>query len=72
MLVSLTACTTTPYRSSGEKLYKAGPNGPQLQVLPPLERSNLSDFYNLPNQSENPSVSILPPSPHVKPQQGKN
>ena len=37
-------------------------NGPDLLVPPPLTNSNLSDFYVLPEQTQDPKVAIEPPA----------
>ncbi|AWN73368.1 hypothetical protein LEAN103870_15610 [Legionella anisa] len=49
------------YASNGEHLYLSSRNGPQLDVPPPLTRTNISSFYDLPQQNQNAQVSIAPP-----------
>ena len=56
----LNACTSR-YASNGEAIYMQSHNGALLDVPPPLTKSNISYFYVLPQQSENPRVSIVPP-----------
>lgn len=61
IILSLTACNR--YASNGEILYLRSHNGVPLEVPPPLTSSNLSNFYDLPPQTHNPRVSIIPPPP---------
>ena len=49
LLLSMQSCTK--YASTGENLYKQSRNGPVLDVPPPLTRDNISNFYVLPNPS---------------------
>lgn len=56
----LTACSSR-YSSNGEHLYLKSRNGEGLQVPPPLTRSNISTFYDLPPQNQSAVVSIAPP-----------
>jgi len=60
----LTACSSfnpTHYASNDRDQYLKSRNGPLPVVAPPLTTSNISDFYNLPPQTENARVSIVPP-----------
>lgn len=59
-LLALNACTSR-YATNGEHVYLQSHNGPQLEVPPPLTRSNISHFYVLPQQTKDPRVSIIPP-----------
>lgn len=59
--VLLLSSCTGQYASTGEQLYLKSHNGPRLQVPPPLTRDNISDFYNLPPQTQNARVDIVPP-----------
>lgn len=60
VLLSLTACTAQ-YTSNGEQKYLQSLNGANLVVRPPLTSANISDFYNLPPQTQDARVSIAPP-----------
>lgn len=61
----LAACST--YTSNGEKHYLQSRNGAKLVVPPPLTDANMSHFYDLPQQSQNAQVSIVPPAnPQLK------
>lgn len=60
--VALALCGCSgKYASNGEHLYLKSRNGEKLEVPPPLTRTNISDFYNLPPQNEDARVSITPP-----------
>jgi len=59
-LLATTACTSR-YATNAEHVYLQSHNGPQLVVPAPLARSNLSYFYVLPPQKQDPRVSIIPP-----------
>ncbi len=54
------ACTSR-YVSNGDNQYMQSTNGPNLVVPPPLNSTMISHFYDLPPQTRNPAVSILPP-----------
>jgi uncharacterized lipoprotein len=56
----LTACSQ--YASNGEQLYLRSKNGATVVEPSPLTGSNISHFYDLPQQNENVQVSIIPPS----------
>lgn len=49
------------YTSNGEQQYVHSRNGVLMVVPPPLTRSNISDFYDLPPQNQNAEVTITPP-----------
>lgn len=50
------------YASNGENVYLQSRNGQKVAVPPPLTSSNLSNFYDLPEQTQNATVSIEPPA----------
>nr|WP_302473908.1 hypothetical protein [Legionella sp. PL877] len=56
----LSACSH--YASNREQQYLHSKNGEKIVVPPPLTDSNVSHFYVLPPQNQNPRVSIAPPS----------
>ena len=56
----VSACSNR-YSSTGEGLYLKSHNGEPLDVPPPLTSSNISHFYDLPVQNQDPKVSIAPP-----------
>lgn len=56
----VTACSTR-YASNGENKYMQSQNGPNLVVPKPLTSDTISHFYDLPQQTQNASVSIAPP-----------
>jgi uncharacterized lipoprotein len=58
-LLVLTGCSR--YSSNGESLYLQSRNGQKVDVPPPLTSSNISNFYDLPEQTQNAKVSIEPP-----------
>lgn len=62
--VLLNACAKNEvlYGSSNKKAYLQSKNGPELIVPPPLTTSNISNFYDLPNQTQDARVHITPPS----------
>ncbi len=57
----LTACTSY-YASIADTTYLKSSNGPDLVVPSPMTKTNLGYFYNLPSQTQDPKVSIEPPS----------
>ncbi|MGQ3890364.1 hypothetical protein [Legionella sp. CNM-4043-24] len=59
-MVLLSSCASR-YASNGEQLYLGSRNGQQLVVPPPLTSSNISHFYDLPQQNANAVVNIAPP-----------
>lgn len=63
-VVSALVCVSCSvhYSSSGEEIYKKSRNGKGLIVPAPLTDLNVSHFYDLPDQNQNPNVSIVPPS----------
>lgn len=56
----LAACSA--YTSNGEKQYLQSRNGATVVVPPPLTDSNISHFYDLPQQNQSAQVSITPPT----------
>ena len=52
----------TQYISNGEKGYLQARNGAKVVVPPPLTDSNISHFYDLPQQSQSALVNIAPPA----------
>ena len=60
--VLLTSACSSHYLSGGEKEYLQARNGPGLVVPKPLTSGNINHFYNLPAQTQNAVVSIVPPS----------
>lgn len=50
------------YTSNGEKQYLQSRNGVKVVVPPPLTDSNISSFYDLPQQNQSAIVSNVPPS----------
>lgn len=61
--ILLVLCSCSRYTSNGENLYLKNHNGPVLEVPPPLTSANISNFYNLPQQHQDPQVDIKPPVP---------
>jgi len=62
--VLLAGCFTldrSEFASSDQDRYLTSKNGKDLLVPPPLTTSNLSDFYVLPDQKQNPKIGIEPP-----------
>jgi uncharacterized lipoprotein len=60
-VLALSSCASR-YASNGEQLYLGSRNGQTLVVPPPLSSSNISHFYDLPQQPNNATVSITPPT----------
>lgn len=60
VVLALSGCSSR-YSSNGENVYLESRNGVKLQVPPPLTSENISHLYDLPQQNENPQVSIAPP-----------
>ena len=60
----LTACSER-YSSNGENLYLRSRNGETLVIPPPLTRANISNFYDLPAQTQDAKVSIAPPGDKI-------
>ena len=58
-LLVLTGCSK--YSSNGENVYLQSHNGQKIEVHSPLTSSNISNFYDLPEQTQNAKVSIEPP-----------
>lgn len=61
MLCSLVLISCSKYSSNGENLYLQSKNGQKVEVPPPLTSSNISNFYDLPEQTQDPKVNIQPP-----------
>jgi len=59
LIAFLIACSQ--YTSNGERYYSQSKNGATVTVPPPLTDTNISHFYDLPQQNQNPQVSIAPP-----------
>jgi uncharacterized lipoprotein len=61
MASSLIGCSAK-YATNDKQQYLDSHNGPALEVPPPLTRSNLSGFYELPTPDGQPQkVSVVPP-----------
>ena len=63
--VFLSGCISwqpSDFDSNKKDQYLTSKNGPDLLVPPPLTNSNLSDFYVLPDQKQDPKVPIEPPA----------
>lgn len=57
----LAACSSR-YASNGETQYLHSQNGPNIVIQSPLASDSISHFYDLPQPSQSPNVSIAPPS----------
>ncbi|WP_407637789.1 hypothetical protein [Legionella adelaidensis] len=63
ILLSIILCSCSSYyTSNGEKYYLSSRNGENLVVPPGLTEDNISHFHDLPEQTQNPQVSIEPPT----------
>ena len=62
LLPCLLAGCAGQYTSNGEQHYMQSKNGRDLVVPPPLSGANISHFYDLPAQTQNAKVSIIPPT----------
>lgn len=49
------------FASSNTDSYLSSKNGKDLIVPPTLTKDNLSDFYVLPDQNQNPKIGTQPP-----------
>ncbi|KGP63438.1 hypothetical protein EP47_09500 [Legionella norrlandica] len=58
--LALSSCNSR-YASNGENLYLKSRNGDVLVVPSPLTSANISNFYDLPPQTQDARVSIAPP-----------
>jgi uncharacterized lipoprotein len=58
----LLAGCSQQYTGIGENRYLQCRNGVNLVVPPPLTDTNISHFYDLPNQNLSEPVSIAPPN----------
>lgn len=68
-MLLLTACARLT--GANHKRYLQSRNGAIVVVPPPLTASNISHFYDLPPQNQNPLVNIAPPSaPKLKQETG--
>ncbi len=56
----LVACSS--YVSKSDYAYLHSQNGIKIEVPAPLTGSSISNFYDLPDQTQNAKVSIEPPS----------
>ncbi len=52
---------STKYTTNDKQQYLESQNGSSLVVSPPLTRSNMSGFYDLPTPEGRRKVSIIPP-----------
>src|SRR5690348_492443 len=59
MVLVLNGCTE--WLTGGDKLYLQSRNGNELIVPPPLTNGNISHYYDLPQQTQDPRISIEPP-----------
>jgi hypothetical protein len=57
----LTACSSR-YATNGESIYMQSQNGQNLLIPSPLSSDTISHFYDLPQPTENPTVSLEPPA----------
>ncbi|MBA2709234.1 MAG: hypothetical protein H0U57_01380 [Tatlockia sp.] len=57
--VLLTACSH--FATTADKHYLQSRSGSTIAVPSPLTGSNISHFYDLPPQNQNPVVNIRPP-----------
>ena len=57
--LALSACNSR-YSNNSENLYLQSHNGVKLEVPPPLTSANISNFYDLPAQNQDPRVNIAP------------
>ncbi|MCA0403959.1 MAG: hypothetical protein LCH30_09210 [Proteobacteria bacterium] len=60
-MVAFLLASCSQYSTTGDKLYMQSRNGPDVNVPRPLTDSNISHFYDLPQQNKNPAISIEPP-----------
>ena len=61
-ILGLLSVGCTQYTSNGEKEYLHARNGAKVVVPPPLTDSNISHFYDLPQQNQSALVNIAPPT----------
>jgi hypothetical protein len=57
--VYLIGCAV-PFASNDAKAYLKSKNGPKLVVPPPLQKDEISSFYELPDAEGNKRVNIHP------------
>ncbi len=55
----LSSCSL--FTSNNDSLYLQSHNGKPLEVPPPLTKSEISTYYDLPDPSNNPVISLEPP-----------
>ena len=68
VLSTLTGCGLLPsaeFSSNDKHEYLHSKNGKNIVVNPPLTDANMSDFYQLPNQTKPAKISIKPPVIHT-------
>lgn len=68
MLQGLEGCDFFPsseFSSNNKSEYLHSKNGPNLVINKPLSDSNISDFYQLQNQTRPAKISIKPPVVHT-------
>lgn len=59
----LISCSSaTYYTTNGEKHYLESRNATNIVVPAPLSKNNISDFYNLPTQTQDAHVNVTPPT----------
>jgi uncharacterized lipoprotein len=63
ILVLLSACNSR-YATNGETVYLQSKNGPHLDV-PVQGADKISHFYDLPQPTQAPKISIEPPAPEL-------
>lgn len=62
LVASLLTAACSQFSTTGDRLYLRSQNGSGLVVPPPLVASNMSHFYDLPQQNQPAQVSIIPPA----------
>lgn len=62
VFASLLTTACSQFSTTGERLYLRSQNGVGLVVPPPLVAANMSHFYDLPQQNQPATVSIVPPA----------
>ena len=64
MIVCISGCVSierSDYESNDKDQFLASKNGTILVVPKSLTNSNVSDFYILPDQTQNAKIDIMPP-----------
>ncbi|MFY7698097.1 MAG: hypothetical protein ACOVQX_04695 [Legionella sp.] len=60
---TLVSCSSPSYyTTNGEKHYLNSHHGETIIVPAPMTKSNISDFYTLPAQTQDAVVDVLPPT----------